>query len=252
MPASDNYQTEYRQLDHRLVTAYISAWLAYIDNLPDGELATLDTTQLIAQQRPIAERAFQTGVLLGARSVTEDISRSAVYARPPRRQVNQALDQLDLILNRNLLRDIGDNPNLSNDKLRVKVRNAGRTFYALGPSLELNQVRNLGFLVEALANGIETYRIQAVLDQRTTAICRHLNGRIFSTGAGLDLLTRLLAGDPDDAKNIAPWPDASLTRRVPSLGREALDNRGLSAPPYQAYCRSIAVPLAGTLPLAAC
>ena len=204
MPASDSYQTEYRQLDHQLVTAYIAAWLAYVDALPDGELASIDPTQLIAQQRPIAERAFQTGVLLGARSVTEDISRSAVYSRLPRRQVNQALDQLDTILNRNLLRDIADSPNVTNDNLRVRVRNAGRTFFALGLSLELNRMRNLGFLIEASAQGIQTYRIQAVLDTRTTVICRHLNGRVFSTGAGLDLMTRLLAGDPDDAKNIAP------------------------------------------------
>lgn len=60
--------------------------------------------------------------------------------------------------------------------------------------------------------GVEQYKIAAVLDVRTSNICRYLHGKVFSVGAALDRFAaaeQLAEDDPDgfvDAfKATAPW-----------------------------------------------
>lgn len=119
--------------------------------------------------------------------------------------------------------------------------------------------------------GIERYRIEAVLDEATTEVCRFLHGKVFSVGRGLTRFTRA-EQSPASVKSIAPWvrvgrdtesgrsvlyinkagervPIAEVTRsgvgstddvgefRLPSRDQDLMD-LGLGFPPYHGLCRT--------------
>lgn len=126
--------------------------------------------------------------------------------------------------------------------------------------------------------GIARYLIEAVLDERTTEICRYLHGKVFEVGDALrrfDVLDRLEA--PEDVKQAQPWvreaTDAATGHRVlyvdrggvrtpiievPRSGFGARDDRGghgrsvsnrelmdlgVSFPPYHdGLCRTTTLP----------
>ena len=124
---------------------------------------------------------------------------------------------------------------------------------------------------------IQRYRIEAVLDERTTAVCRFLHGKVFSVG---DALARFDAMDrlerPEDIKQAQPWVReardattgnpllyvgrggvrtalAEVTRsgvgsrddvgeHARALGSPALMELGVSFPPYHGLCRTTTLP----------
>ena len=122
--------------------------------------------------------------------------------------------------------------------------------------------------------GIERYLIEAVLDERTTEICRFLHGKTFTVSTGLQTFERV-ESEPDDVKEITPWvrealdPDTGRkvlfvergARRVPvaevvrsgvgsrddrgdfarGLGERDLAGLGITFPPYHGLCRTTTV-----------
>lgn len=121
---------------------------------------------------------------------------------------------------------------------------------------------------------VERYIIEAVLDERTTNICRFLHGKSFSVSRGLQTFKRVEA-NPDGIKELSPWVrEASSadsgrkalyiergTERVAitemthsatgtrdergtferSVTTRQLMNLGVSFPPYHGLCRSTTV-----------
>jgi SPP1 gp7 family putative phage head morphogenesis protein len=68
--------------------------------------------------------------------------------------------------------------------------------------------------------GIERYIIEAVLDERTTEICRFLHGKTFSVKDALGRFERIEAMEsPEDIKQVQPWVREALD---PDTGRKAL------------------------------
>ena len=121
--------------------------------------------------------------------------------------------------------------------------------------------------------GIARYLIEAVLDERTTEICRYLHGKVFEVADGLrrfDALDRL--DQPEEVKQAQPWVreshDPATGNRVLYMDRgglrtplvevtrsgfgtrddrgehgQAVSNRelmdlGVSYPPYHGLCRT--------------
>ncbi|ACY13278.1 head morphogenesis protein [Haliangium ochraceum] len=66
--------------------------------------------------------------------------------------------------------------------------------------------------------GVEHYVIEAVLDERTTEICRFLHGKRFSVRSGLRTFEQLEAA-PGRAPDVAPWAHVRLD---PDSGRKIL------------------------------
>lgn len=121
--------------------------------------------------------------------------------------------------------------------------------------------------------GIQYYRIEAVLDERTTEICRYLDGKLFSVGDALQRFDRVeQLDDPEDIKQAIPWvrestdPETGRTRLYVDGGRgrtelaevtrsamgtrddrgdfralvsdATLSDMGIGYPPYHGLCRS--------------
>lgn len=122
--------------------------------------------------------------------------------------------------------------------------------------------------------GIDRYIIEAVLDERTTEICRFLDGKTFSVQTGLQTFDRVDA-EPDLVRDLTPWVreavDPNSGRKVlyvergegrtrvaevtrsglgarddrgefaRGLSERDLANLGISSPPYHGLCRTTTV-----------
>lgn len=126
--------------------------------------------------------------------------------------------------------------------------------------------------------GIQRYMIEAVLDERTTEICRYLHGKEFEVGAALQRFDRIeRLASPEDIKSEAPWVREAIDletgtkflyverdgarTRIAEVARSAvgtsddpgefrrgrdsaeLMDMGVSFPPYHGLCRSTTVPV---------
>ncbi len=115
--------------------------------------------------------------------------------------------------------------------------------------------------------GVERYRIEAVLDERTTHICRFLHGKTFGVADALRMFEQVERLDqPEDIKRLLPWvrerldgerltlhgagtPIAEVTRSAlgsrddvgefrPRLSDDRLGDAGIGFPPFHCLCRS--------------
>jgi len=99
------------------------------------------------------------------------------------------------------------------------------------------RVSAYGMLHEARARGITRYRIDAVIDDRTTDICQNLNGRIYTVEEAFTRTQIILnTTDPDQLKKQAPFPKLS---ELEGESDEDLQRRGFDVPPFHFLCRTV-------------
>jgi len=86
---------------------------------------------------------------------------------------------------------------------------------------------------------IEYIKIDAVLDERTSDICRHMDGRIISVKKLIKQRDDLMnAKTPEETKKIAPWlSKKEIETKVIGVETEKLP-KGLAMPPYHFRCRT--------------
>ncbi len=103
----------------------------------------------------------------------------------------------------------------------------------------VNRSRQFGEVAAYEELAVPYLRIVAVRDERTSPICRNLDGQLIPSQAAIKQRNRLmLAASPDDVKEIAPWLKAE---QVEDRSSEELVNMGIGMPPYHWYCRTTVV-----------
>lgn len=135
--------------------------------------------------------------------------------------------------------------------------------------------------------GIGSFQLEAVLDEITTEACRHLHGRVFSTGAAMARYQEVAASpDPEAVKQLQPWVYSAKTgeraadgsderalfykhgdQRIaiatvlqpgfgkkdavgtyqPLMSGDALQKAGIMTPPFHGHCRTTLVPVFGAV-----
>ena len=96
--------------------------------------------------------------------------------------------------------------------------------------------RELGRVQGMVKAGIEQYRIDAILDRRTSDICRYLDGKVFDVADAVEQRDRLLQSeDPEAIKEMSPWLQAE---QVVEMSVEELSSQGVLLPPFHGNCRS--------------
>lgn len=99
------------------------------------------------------------------------------------------------------------------------------------------RVAAYGMFYEARVRGISRYRIDAVLDDRTTEICRNMDQREFSVEQSFIRTGTLLSEtDPTKQKALAPFPTLDDIREKSDAELAAM---GHSTPPFHFLCRSV-------------
>jgi SPP1 gp7 family putative phage head morphogenesis protein len=117
----------------------------------------------------------------------------------------------------------------------------------------VTRARNWGGMFSLEEAGIEEYEFRAVMDERTSRICRELNGRVFSVPRVMTVVRQALDGPPSAIEDVAPWPTFDEARgdffierggeRAYFAGRptEWLEANGVAIPPLHGNCRSVIV-----------
>jgi SPP1 gp7 family putative phage head morphogenesis protein len=164
---------------------------------------------------------------------------------------------------------------LGRDDIAIKLATAARAalidrapfYWEVVASAFIGQGRSFAQVSSYAEAGVKRYRIEAVLDERTTHICRYLHGKTFAVADALrkfDQLERL--EDPEDIKQALPWARerldgarliitaggraiAEVTRSTvwladdpgefrAKLADERLADLGLGFPPFHGMCRT--------------
>lgn len=111
-------------------------------------------------------------------------------------------------------------------------------------NLTVSRLANFGFLSEAAAAGVTQYQVNEVLDDKTCPVCLYMHGKVFDVAEEYGkTLEALHTQDPQDLRNIAPWPSQTKDglRELNRLSAEELQDRGYGSPPYHPGCRGMLV-----------
>ncbi len=87
--------------------------------------------------------------------------------------------------------------------------------------------------------GINYVKVSAVVDDRTSDICRNLNGRIIAVSKLVQQRDNLMnAKSPEETKKIAPWlSKKDIAIKVKGIETSKLP-KGVALPPYHFRCRT--------------
>lgn len=100
----------------------------------------------------------------------------------------------------------------------------------------MNRTRNFGLIQGYQEIGITELVVRAIIDERTSPICREMNGKVISIEAAVAQRDRLMqAQNPEDVKVISPWP------KLPDIkgkSGEEVAGQGVVMPPYHYHCRT--------------
>jgi len=90
--------------------------------------------------------------------------------------------------------------------------------------------------------GIDFIKIVAVMDNRTSAICRFLNGKIIPVSKAIDQRNKLMKAKTVEAiKKIAPWySDKKVSAFASKYSGDEVP-AGVGLPPYHGFCRTTTV-----------
>jgi hypothetical protein len=83
--------------------------------------------------------------------------------------------------------------------------------------------------------GYVGYRLVAVVDNRTTDICLHLNGREFWLADAEQVYDRIATAESEDIKDVHPWISKE---EYTAMTEQQVYNRAAYVPPFHGRCRT--------------
>ena len=86
-----------------------------------------------------------------------------------------------------------------------------------------------------MGRGYRAYRLDAVIDSRTTEVCRSLNGKEFWLADAVARLEKLARVAPEEIAEQSPW---LALEDVDGMDSAALSKNGILTPPFHANCRT--------------
>jgi hypothetical protein len=126
------------------------------------------------------------------------------------------------------------------------------TYTDLTSDVASHQARVMGKVSAFSDAGLLRYELRAVLDDRTSPICRRLHGQVFTIVDANKQIDKMLDADsPEAAKRASPWltedqvKDAiGPARRGSKKASDGLRAAGASVlPPFHGFCRTVPVPV---------
>lgn len=121
-------------------------------------------------------------------------------------------------------------------KAFVEKQFAGDPYHKLVGNLHASRSYHYGALQGALNKGYKSYKYNAILDNRTSDICKYLNGRVFPIREGLETTERILKTKYSDLKNTFPF--AKSVDDINKKTSQELAALGYTVPPQHFNCRS--------------
>lgn len=115
-------------------------------------------------------------------------------------------------------------------------RGERESYWSLVADAVTTRSRSFGSTEAFVKAGVTRYEVDAVVDHRTSDICRYLDGKVFEVADAVRVRDAMIAAPtPEAAKEIMPWAKPS---DVIDKSPEALAAMGVVAPPFHGNCRS--------------
>ena len=134
------------------------------------------------------------------------------------------------------------------EQLAIPAKFKGTTdqYWDLLADHTCTKIREIGRVSGYEQAGIEIVKIKAVLDERTTQICRRMHGRIISVKTLRKQVDKYLdtcrTKDKEKIKKAWPWWDDSKAEKLSMKDIQRNIKKGkIGLPPYHARCRTITV-----------
>jgi len=83
--------------------------------------------------------------------------------------------------------------------------------------------------------GIVEVEIYAMMDERTSAICREMDGKVFRVEQVIGHIEKVMAAPSDQLPELNPFPTLDQAKLDPET---LIAQHGISLPPYHVNCRS--------------
>jgi len=126
------------------------------------------------------------------------------------------------------------------ERMRQAAFGSGKSLINIGANLTTSRLVQFGALAEMRGRAMETYKLRAILDNRTSQICLRLNGRTFKVDRASDLLsTALGTQNPAELAGIHPWlpGNKNALRDYERLTNKQLNEKyGVLVPPFHPNC----------------
>ena len=126
------------------------------------------------------------------------------------------------------------------DKAVPKIMKDRHTMnhYRMVISNAANKSRNFSRTLTFEEIGVQKLEIVAIIDRKTSDICRTMNGRRIEVRRATSYVREVMATDPDEVVKKYPWPKAVPT----GVSTEnILDEINVTLPPYHGRCRTTTV-----------
>ena len=126
------------------------------------------------------------------------------------------------------------------DKAVPKIMKDRHTMnhYRMVISNAANKSRNFSRTLTFEEIGVQKLEIVAIIDRKTSDICRTMNGRRIEVRRATSYVREVMATDPDEVVKKYPWP-----KSVPTgvSTENILDEISVTLPPYHGRCRTTTV-----------
>lgn len=114
-----------------------------------------------------------------------------------------------------------------------------QSYWELLSNAVATRTRELSHIDGFAKVGADEAQIDAVLDRRTSCICRTLDGTSFPVEVLQQYRDQMVGSGPEEIKQeVSPWLSCERVRSLEAQGVEALAEAGVVAPPFHGHCRS--------------
>lgn len=229
-----------------------------------GEFSDGDLDEMIARLRPLLGNAFGNRVLssvieLQEQTYVQALGTSAGVAITPTLNLvdRKALAALERNATYPVLHHFDDQLEAKIRQFGAKIIEEGLDRRAAGQLFEAEfskkynveslrywegyannittRAREMGAVESYVRAELEVVEVRAVLDHRTTEICRHMHGRLIKVSELVRIRDAIIENDdPEKVADITPWPTADELADTPSDALPA----GAKMPGYHFGCRT--------------
>ena len=102
----------------------------------------------------------------------------------------------------------------------------------------INRSRTFGEISGYEEAGVATYEILAVMDERTSPVCKFMNGKVFKVKTAANVRDDIINSPPEMVKTNHPWLSF---KDVQNMTDEQLQAAGFVMPPFHFHCRTTTV-----------
>ena len=219
----------------------------------------IDLTDVADELEGLARTLAEAALFLGASRIVQP-EDADFFGEPDERLIDNAVEQWRVVLVRNAtvaLQTTAEIQLANMERVRAekklntiikadpdlkRVGRQGTQFSRATAALMISRMSTAGFMAQAQASGIQTYRVSEVMDAATCPICALMHNKTYPVSDGAALSGAIMgATDPESLKSISPWPSqsASNVKAMSAMSQGQLISGGHNLPPYHPNCRGI-------------